>query len=127
MRGRIIVSILTVFLFVNLGLASDQENWPQFRGSGGLGITKDGRKLPVEFDQTNNMIWKAEVSKGYSSPCVWEDRIFITGLSDKKLETICIDRNNGKILWRQSVTPAIVDGTIYVRTEKNVYAFGLSK
>lgn len=24
-------------------------------------------------------------------------------------------------------TPAIVDGTIYVRTEKNVYAFGLSK
>ena len=76
MRGRMIASIFAILFMFNLGLASDQTNWPQFRGPGGSGIAKGGQKLPVEFDQTNNMIWKSAVSKGNSSPCVWGDRIF---------------------------------------------------
>ena len=153
MLRRTTALIFTVFLVLDLGFTSDMTNWPQFRGPGGLGIAQDSQKLPVEFDQTNNMIWKSEVSKGNSSPCIWGDRIFITGLTDKKLETICLDRNSGKIYVpsargvitvfapgddlnvlarndlkeRMMATPAIVDGTIYVRTENNVYAFGLSK
>jgi len=104
-RRRTIVLLFTCLIIFNLNLVSDQTKWPQFRGPGGLGIAKEGPALPVEFDQTNNMIWKSEVSKGNSSPCIWGDRIFITGQVDKKLETICLDRNSGKILWRQSVTP----------------------
>src|SRR5262249_42132729 len=39
---------------------------------------------------------------GHSSPCVWDDRIFLTAFvrENKKLETICVDRKSGKILWR---------------------------
>ncbi|MCJ7581854.1 MAG: PQQ-like beta-propeller repeat protein, partial [Candidatus Aminicenantes bacterium] len=105
MRGRPFILLFTLLMISNLGLASDQTNWPQFRGPGGLGIAEDGYKLPVEFDQSNNMIWKSAVSTGNSSLCVWGDRIFLTGLSENKLETICLDRSTGKILWTQSVTP----------------------
>ena len=94
---------------MNMGVASDQKNWPQFRGPGGLGIAAADLELPVEFNQEKNMIWKSGVSRGNSSPCIWEDRIFITGILDKKLETICLDRHSGKILWRQSVTPETIE------------------
>lgn len=105
MRGRPFILLFTLLMISNLGLTSDQTNWPQFRGPGGLGIAEDGYKLPVEFDQSNNMIWKSSVSTGNSSLCVWGDRIFLTGLSENKLETICLDRSTGKILWTQSITP----------------------
>ena len=109
MRRRPIVLIFAVLIGLNLDLASDQKNWPQFRGPGGLGIAEDAQKLPLEFDQRKNMIWKSEVSKGNSSLCVWGDRIFLTGVSGKNLETVCLDRNSGKILWRQSVTPEKIE------------------
>ena len=43
---------------------------------------------------------------GLSSPIVWIDRIFLTE-HDKATRTftaICIERKNGKALWRRSVT-----------------------
>jgi outer membrane protein assembly factor BamB len=36
-----------------------------------------------------------------SSPCIWEDRIFLTGFADGKLRTLCVRRRDGKVLWRQ--------------------------
>ena len=86
----------------NLGAVWGQSNWSQFRGPQGSGIAPDNNPLPVEFDGTKNVIWKTAVSKGNSSPCVWGDRIFLTGISGEELETICIDRQNGKILWKKS-------------------------
>jgi outer membrane protein assembly factor BamB len=52
-----------------------------------------------------NLLWKCEISSGVSSPCIWGDRIFLTGLSGDSLETLCISRLNGKILWRRAVVP----------------------
>ena len=33
-------------------------------------------------------------------PRVWEDKVFLTGFANKKLETICLDVASGQILWR---------------------------
>jgi outer membrane protein assembly factor BamB len=76
--------------------------WPQFRGPGGLGVA-DGRKLPAEFGPKKNLLWKTPLPPGHSSPCVWGDRIFVTAFDKaaKKLETICLSRDAGKILWRR--------------------------
>jgi outer membrane protein assembly factor BamB len=48
------------------------------------------------------MRWKTGVSAGHSSPVIWGDRIFLTGFdaAEKKLELICVNRKNGKVLWR---------------------------
>src|SRR5262245_13641671 len=49
--------------------------WPQFRGPNCAGVS-DSDKPPVEFGPTTNLLWKTELPAGFSSPCVWEDRIF---------------------------------------------------
>ena len=75
--------------------------WPQFRGPNGSGIASDG-DYPIEFDKSKNLLWKVAVPAGVSSPCVWNDKVFLTAYKKgrKKLQTICIDRDSGEILWR---------------------------
>lgn len=84
-------------------VCSGESTWPQFRGPGGLGLGSG--KPPVEFSAEKNLLWKTEVPPGHSSPCIWGDKIFLTGLADGKLVTFCIDRTNGHELWR-AVAPA---------------------
>ena len=85
-------------------VARSQPLWPQFRGPGGLSVATQG-KPPVHFGPASNLLWKTSLPSGNSSPSIWGGRIFITGFDKQKLETICLDRSNGKILWRQ-VAPA---------------------
>ncbi|MHC4463367.1 MAG: outer membrane protein assembly factor BamB family protein [Planctomycetota bacterium] len=101
------VCVVAAILILALGAMShgSQTVWPQFRGPGGLGIAPDNKTYPVELDTARNLLWKTKVSKGHSSPCIWANSIFITARSGKVLETICIDRGNGKIKWRKSVEP----------------------
>jgi outer membrane protein assembly factor BamB len=82
--------------------SKDADWWPQFRGPGGLGVAA-GKKLPGEFGPNKNLLWKTALPPGHSSPCIWNDRIFLTAFDKaaKKLETICLSRSNGKVLWRR--------------------------
>ena len=73
-------------------------HWPQFRGEGGLGIGTG--KPPVEFFEEKNMKWQMEVPLGHSSPCIWNDKIALTGLAEGKLVTFCLNRADGRELWR---------------------------
>ncbi|MCP4250761.1 MAG: PQQ-binding-like beta-propeller repeat protein, partial [bacterium] len=77
-----------------------QPRWEQFRGPSGAGIAPDSSPLPTQFDENNNLVWKCATPFGLSSPCIWGDRIFLTGITGTELETICIDRKSGEILWR---------------------------
>src|SRR5258708_2196850 len=81
-----------------------QARWPQFRGPGAQGIGRDGLRLPAQFGTSKNVVWKIALPPGHSSPCVWDDHIYVTGFAKKarKLETICLDRARGKVLWRQT-------------------------
>jgi outer membrane protein assembly factor BamB len=84
-------------------------DWSRFRGPNGSGVSET-RGLPTEFGPTKNVIWKVDLPQGYSSPIIYENRIFLTALRDQSLVTIAVDRSNGKILWER-VAPR-------VRTEK---------
>jgi len=88
---------------------ANDPNWPQFRGPGGLGIAPDNQTYPTDLDVSRNLLWKLEVPRGHSSPCIWGDNIFVTARSGKSLETICIDRRNGTIKWRKSVEPETME------------------
>lgn len=83
-------------------------NWNRFRGPNGQGTAKaDG--IPVHFGPDSNVLWKTAVPVGQSSPVIWNDRIFLTACdptNKKKLATLCINRENGKILWRQVIRVA---------------------
>jgi len=106
-RYIIRVALIAALLLVHSTTTTraNESIWPQFRGPGGLGIAPDDQAYPTMLDMSKNLLWKTEVPKGHSSPCIWGDRIFITARSGKSLETICIDRGNGKIKWRKAVVP----------------------
>jgi outer membrane protein assembly factor BamB len=80
--------------------------WPQFRGPGGQGVATDEAKLPTEFGPSKNVLWKTPLPLGHSSPCIWDDRIFLTAANsdERRLITICLDRQTGDVLWERSVT-----------------------
>lgn len=84
------------------------SNWPQFRGAGGLGIGTG--KPPVEFSTEKNLKWKVEVPLGHSSPCIWGDKIALTGLADGKLVTFCLNRADGRELWRVAAPAEKIEG-----------------
>jgi outer membrane protein assembly factor BamB len=79
--------------------------WPQFRGPNALGVAPECMELPVHFGPENHVVWKTPLPVGHSSPCVWDDRIFVTGFdkAGQKLETLCVDRHKGQVLWRRAI------------------------
>ncbi|HEU0006203.1 MAG TPA: pyrrolo-quinoline quinone, partial [Terriglobia bacterium] len=79
------------------------EEWARFRGPNGSGVS-DTHPLPVQFGRERNLVWKASVRPGNSSPVLTNDRIFLTAHEDSKLLVLCLDRRTGTILWQKSLT-----------------------
>lgn len=81
--------------------AAVSARWPQFRGPNSAGVA-DSEKPPVHFGGQSNVLWRADMPPGLSSPCIWDDRIFLTTFSDNKLATLCLDRTSGRTLWTRT-------------------------
>ena len=97
-----VISILLA-LVVLPGLSSvppGETDWSRFRGPNGSGLS-DTTGLPAEFGPALNVVWKAEMPQGYSSPVVAGNRIFLTGYRGDALLTLAVDRATGKILWEK--------------------------
>lgn len=76
--------------------------WPQFRGPDSTGVSGDAA-IPTEFGPSKNLVWKADLPPGKSSPVFAGDRIFVTGHDGDKLLTLALDRRSGRELWRGAV------------------------
>src|SRR5262245_43395615 len=89
------------------------QDWPQFRGPGGLGIATAGRP-PVKWSESENLAWKLALpGTGASSPVIVGDRILVTswsgpksypagGLSQPlKRHINCIQSADGTIVWKR--------------------------
>jgi outer membrane protein assembly factor BamB len=78
--------------------SSVAQDWPQFRGPDGQGHSSE-RGLPLTWSETHNVRWKVAVpGRGWSSPVVQGDRIWLTtAVNDgKSLRAIGIDRQSGR-------------------------------
>ncbi len=54
------------------------DNWAQFRGSNGDGLSKE-TQLPTEWSKDKNVLWKMKVpGYAWSAPIVWGDKVFVT-------------------------------------------------
>lgn len=85
------------WLFPALALLA--ADWPQFRGVNATGVS-DQTNLPVEFGPEKNVVWKTPLPRGYSSPSLGGDKIFLTGVDVERLFTFALDRASGRVLWR---------------------------
>lgn len=91
-----LLAVLGVCVSGAPGNADDVSGW---RGDGtGLFPTA---KPPLGWTGTTagNVRWKTEVGSGMSSPVVVGTRVFITAEPDV---LACVDRDSGKLLWKQS-------------------------
>ncbi|MBI5690215.1 MAG: PQQ-binding-like beta-propeller repeat protein [Verrucomicrobia bacterium] len=112
-------------------LGSAAENWPQFRGQGGRGISAVAAPLTWDVATGRNIAWTAAVpGLGHASPIVWGDRIYLAtavrpggsapvkigvyGDGDSQKENdphqwrlLCFARETGRLLWEKTVHEAI--------------------
>lgn len=110
------------------------DNWAEFRGPGGAGHS-DAVGLPREWSETRNVSWKTALhGKGWSSPVVWGNQVWLTTATPdgKELFVMAFDRETGKVLVDAklfdvekpedtskfnsyaSPTPVIEEGHVYV-------------
>src|SRR5262245_12411905 len=108
---------LFAFLFLPSSLFA-ADNWPQFRGPTGDGHAV-AKNLPIKWSETENIRWKTAIhDKGWSSPVIWGDQIWLTAVKAKyadnapkenaaqkipvpdwiEMYAICLDKATGKII-----------------------------
>ncbi len=76
--------LLVLLLIAGASVLAQAEDWPQFRGPTGQGHTTE-RGLPLEWNETNNIIWKSPVpGLGWSSPAVANGRVWLTTVVESK-------------------------------------------
>lgn len=60
------------------------DNWPQFRGPGGLPVGHSSA-LPSRWSKSENIEWSLELEgTGWSSPIVWKNHVFLTSAAADK-------------------------------------------
>ena len=83
-----------------------KNQWPVFRGPGGLGICRF-ENIPDTWNgpSGDNILWKTAIPlPGHNSPVVWDDRIFITGATEDKQQVFCYDAQTGQLLWTGDIS-----------------------
>lgn len=124
---RVVMGVFVFFCCVSTVAYSD-ENWPNWRGPAMNGTTS-AKRLPLTWSEETNIRWKTPLPAwAGSSPIIWGDRIFLTtpgskeeeapegdgigrrlrrinmeGPGGDKLLLMCISRQDGKLIWKQTL------------------------
>jgi hypothetical protein len=73
MPVKLLRLILTVAAATVCCAAKEAGDWPRFRGPNGSGVSQ-ATGLPIEFNRSQNLLWKAAVPPGHSSPVLPDNR-----------------------------------------------------
>jgi outer membrane protein assembly factor BamB len=138
------MKILNLLLMLTVtGAVGAAENWPQFRGPGAMGVAEHAR-LPDLWSPTENVVWKQDIpGRGWSSPVVWGNHVFITTVSTEgkawearkglyfggerfkppagkhHWKVICLSLETGKVVWKKTAHSGVPQSSIHI---KNSYA-----
>ncbi len=117
-------------------LVSALIDWPQFRGPESNGHAT-ASSAPMHWSETENVLWKVAIpGRGWSSPVVVQDRVFLTTAVEDNgtlsLRAIALQAKAGQVVWdielrrldevpsihaknsHASPTPIVDDGRVYV-------------
>ncbi len=110
--------VAALLLLSALAASVRAENWPEFRGPTGQGISNE-KKVPVEWGPEKNVRWRAPIpGGGWSSPIYWDGRLYLTTAvpvadgrpNDQHLDTLCLDAADGHVIWQKTVFVQTHDG-----------------
>ena len=91
--------ILLLITVASCVVIEANEQWSQFRGHYGNGIIKS-TSAPINWSENTNIDWKTPIhDRGWSSPVIWNDQIWMTTATKdgKKMYAICVNKLSGKI------------------------------
>ncbi len=134
------ISVVTLLISACCSISKAQDNWPQFRGADSRGVAS-GSNLPDHWSTTENVAWKKDIpGRGWSSPIVWGDRVFLTtvintGKSEEpkkglyfggdrpkapeavhQWKIICLDLKTGDIRWERLVHEGKPETPIHLKS-----------
>ncbi|MCP4888503.1 MAG: PQQ-binding-like beta-propeller repeat protein [Planctomycetaceae bacterium] len=120
--------------------ANGDENWPQFRGADSTGVIDDASNLPATWSDSENISWKTDIpGRGWSSPIVWGNRVFMTSVvnlgeseppkkglyfggdrptppqSNHRWMLYCLDLESGEILWEKQIHEGVPETPIHLK------------
>lgn len=117
--NKLMPMLLAAVLFlVSISTTVSADDWKQFRGPGGLGLSAE-ENLPVEWNDNKNVAWKAALpGYGASSPITLGEKIYVTcysgygtdesqSMDDLTLHVTCLNRKDGNLVWDEKVKPKL--------------------
>ena len=111
MNFHIAAGSALLFLFISSSLLAD--NWPQWRGAIGDGVSTE-KNIPAEWDKTKNVAWKLDLpGAAGSTPAIWEDKVFLTSIDGNDLLLMAVSTSGNK-LW----SAKLGEGNRNVRTDE---------
>ena len=114
--------ILSLILFLGFqSTKAQKDNWTHFRGSNLNGISAM-TQAPVLWNDSTNIIWKTDIQgKGWSSPVVFGDQVWITTATEngKRMLGVCLDINSGKKIYNVNL---LQPDSVYSKHSINTYA-----
>ena len=110
MRHAMPCSMAVMCLSIICSAAAQGENWPGWRGPRGDGTSSE-TNVPVRWNGPTgeNIKWKVPIpGRGYASPVVWEDHIFLASCLEEtqQRQLLCLDRATGELRWQKTVLKA---------------------
>lgn len=94
---------LGLFLSLLLGFrptSLQADNWPQWRGPTGDGVST-AKGLPTTWSDKENIFWKLYLpGMSGATPAVWGDKLFLTSADGNNIVLMCINAE-GKTLWKR--------------------------
>ena len=103
------LGLLLLLVSLSSGVAR-AENWPQWRGPNGDGVSRE-TDTPIAWSESKSIVWKCELPPwGCSTPAVWGDAVFLTShVENRDLLLLKIDKQTGKIVWQRTVDTVATD------------------
>jgi hypothetical protein len=100
--------VISFYLILAISNAVRAEHWPMWRGPAGDGSSVE-TALPTQWSATENIAWKTPLAYGgHSSPIVWGDAIFVTGVDEtrERRMLMAFNRSDGSLRWEREVLAA---------------------
>ncbi len=95
------LSVVTFFLFsFSLSAQENLPSWTHFRGDNLNGISAE-KSIPVSWNDSTNIAWKTVIEgKGWSSPVVLGEQVWLTTATNdnKEMRALCVDFNTGEFI-----------------------------
>jgi len=120
MRISLFIIAATLSLIIT-NLKAQETNWSHFRGNHLNGIS-DSENVPTKWNDSLNILWKAPIKgKGWSSPVVWGDQVWLTTATTdgKQMFGICINLKTGKEIFNIRL---FASDSTYSKHDFNSYA-----